>query len=125
MKAGYILKIDSWENDGDFSNTQEFHSTDFKKVQFVIRLLELTKPWGETQVTDGLKDKILSLIDTTPFLDIMFPNYVRFDLDFAVETLYDLLGVSECGYLRHYESVTLHYLVEDAIALKVKDGEVL
>jgi hypothetical protein len=53
LKPGYLLKITTWENDGDNYNTKELHGLSEMETNFVIDVCELfysCNGWGAEDV---------------------------------------------------------------------------
>ncbi|QKN88457.1 hypothetical protein vBValSX1_64 [Vibrio phage vB_ValS_X1] len=120
LKAGYTLKILSWENDADFYNTKTYHVEDkdwaiiLKHICENLLCSQYSSDYGvgNTDISDNTSTARI----TQYFETYGIPEHVPEDelFDWLNDLAYDLVGSSyESTCIRVCESCTLLYTPED------------
>jgi hypothetical protein len=137
FKKGYTMFVTSWENDGDYYNTIQYHVETLNEVKFCLEWLEIFTgrelPNGEyfnlgnsyaevsgedLQAALTYTNKLRAKYGFSPwkmdFSDEDYPDDMQFG-----EMAYALLGGSTDYCYRVYESTEVYYFEKDVSPLKV------
>lgn len=134
ISKGYTLEVTSWENDGDNYNTI-FKTVDSKELAEALykmcKILFASKNNGgggignSCDLTEKLKDKIMSFIEANPILvNSLKDENESFDdmdeddkkdvyCDICSHWIYELLGGSEYYYCRVASKIDVTYSDKD------------
>ena len=120
IKPGFLLRITSWENDGDNYKTVSLDGLTLELVRFYVEFCKLFRSvnsspglFGNKEIDrdDQLQDVVHQLALKYNIYDVhQFPE----DMDWS-DFQYDIIGRSNCGdYYRVFDSAEVFYLAETA-----------
>lgn len=149
IKKGYVVSIDSWENDGDHSQTKTIFGLEKDEVEFLKDFLSLFKSCNSVKNCHGneyfnyesvfsdlyglwslhskfIKSKMKidysSIADEDELDDYVCSNPEK-HYDSIYQYICDLLGYPveyDGGFVRVFESITVNYLKDDLTLPKLK-----
>lgn len=107
IQQGYMLRVTSWENDGDCYNTKEIQGLTETQARWLVRFCEQLAKQDQIPAHD---------VDFESWPLGTFPGFggleeQQLDQELAEEIAYELVGTGyENGLLRVCESWTVHYI---------------
>lgn len=123
IKKGYTIKVDSWENDGDYNNTKIKTVETKEEAKAYYDVMQTCKSFGNNDsFSDTDRTKMKECLAKNPILlkmlNIEFEVFsleieLREIQDIFMEYAYDLLGYSEYYLCRVMEKCTVTYSPED------------
>jgi hypothetical protein len=123
IKAGYLLQITTWENDGDNYSTKSFSGLDYNECVFMAKVCELFASRYSNLKGFGNSDRRDSQVFNAyrELLSDFKKNYGELPLDFDEEEddyisdiLYDIVGTwCDGDYWRVVENYKVYYFNQD------------
>jgi hypothetical protein len=111
IKEGFMVRITSWENDGDYYNTKTFDGLDTTQTRNLVAFCKFL------QKVDRIKCHDVQNIDFSKFE--YFNCYYGFSgwdfeatQDYFEELAYEILGCTEYG-MRVLEQFDVHFIEKD------------
>jgi hypothetical protein len=132
-KAGYVIKVTSWENDGDNYATAEINVETRKDAEHIVKLVKLftsisSTPKGigniyEPSESDAEKVHVafMNLHNEYPEFIHTIPENEEYICDSYHDLIYDLGLSSSEYYTRVLSKVQVLYFPEDVICEEVTD----
>lgn len=123
---GYTITVDSWENDGDYSNTKSVTTENEEEAKALVAMAKLCRPsssykgcignMNESRHADAAKI-VLQFMKEYPILAANTKYFQNLDdkglVDLFFEISYDMLGSCEHYVSRVMEKVVVTYSPED------------
>lgn len=130
VKKGYTITVDSWENDGDYNNTNSKTVETEEEAKAYYNIMQTCKSFGNNDSFSG-KDRLQMrecLAKNPILLEKQNIEFEVFSLemgldeiqDIFMEYAYDLLGHSEYYSCRVMEKCTVTYSPEDIYLEEIK-----
>lgn len=138
--AGYLIRVTSWENDGDHYNTREIQVDTEQKARDTVAFCNLFRSHSRCKdnignLCEGSTSRLARRVFRNFYLT--HPGFVEADLtdckteeeetdiicDVLIDSAYDLgLGGSEYFYTRVCEKVEVYYIPADVVVEQVNFG---
>lgn len=101
IKAGWMLQVTSWENDGDHYNTKTFYNLSKEDLDTKLAMCKELNKLGQAEATADTFDSIATKLGIT-------------ESDAVEDMIYDLVGIAEYyDYLRVCESWKVYFIPFD------------
>lgn len=137
-KAGYVIKVTSWENDADNYKTEEMWMEKREAAKALVTFFKLFTS-KNSRIIKGIgnitrdnewekaKETILEMLEANPtFFDDIHHDFIDWDvptddegkIEFLMEIAYDIgLGASEYYYTRVLDKLEVLHFTDDVYAL--------
>ena len=123
-KAGYLIRIESWENDGDIKHTVEYHSADKEEADIIFEFANLFFLGELGNLCEGEEERALYEAEAVAF-DSKYPGFLKkwtfpgstgvMDDAIGLAEKLGLMGVDDYQFTRYADKIEVFHFENDVV----------